>query len=138
MESGIRLMRAGIASGVVAGPLRTLWGVGVAGGLSDRQLLDRFATGHCEAAELSFQSLVERHGPMVLGVCRRSIATRSPKPTMTGSPGIPTASLSIRIGRRRPSTSHLIDRDGFLRWDGGPDELDERIAALLDTPRPGK
>jgi len=58
-------------SGVVAGPLRTLWSVGVVGGLSDRQLLDRFTTEHGEAAELSFQSLVERHGPMVLRVCRR-------------------------------------------------------------------
>ena len=64
-------MIASRASGVVAGPLRMLWGVGVVSGLSDGQLLDRFATGHGEAAELAFQALVERHGPMVLRVCRR-------------------------------------------------------------------
>ena len=52
-------------------PLRTLWGVGVVGSLSDGQLLERFETGHGEAAELPFQALVERHGPMVLRVCRR-------------------------------------------------------------------
>jgi DNA-directed RNA polymerase specialized sigma24 family protein len=52
-------------------PLRTLWGVGVLGSLSDGQLLERFATGHGDAAELPFQALVERHGPMVLRVCRR-------------------------------------------------------------------
>src|SRR5439155_3418468 len=36
--------------------------------LSDRQLLDRFTDHRDEAA---FTELVRRHGPMVLGVCRR-------------------------------------------------------------------
>jgi RNA polymerase sigma factor (sigma-70 family) len=35
---------------------------------SDRQLLDRFAARHDETA---FEALVRRHGPMVLGICRR-------------------------------------------------------------------
>ncbi len=38
------------------------------GGLSDRQLLARFVADRDEA---SFAALVRRHGPMVLGVCRR-------------------------------------------------------------------
>ena len=30
----------------------------------------------------------------------------------------------------------LIDREGVLRWDGGnPEELDQRISALLSYPR---
>ena len=37
-------------------------------GLSDGQLLGRFVEGRDEAA---FEALVRRHGPMVLGVCRR-------------------------------------------------------------------
>jgi RNA polymerase sigma factor (sigma-70 family) len=37
-------------------------------GHSDAQLLARFIAGHDEAA---FAALVRRHGPMVLGVCRR-------------------------------------------------------------------
>ncbi len=38
------------------------------GGLSDGQLLGRFVAGRDEA---SFAALLRRHGPMVLGVCRR-------------------------------------------------------------------
>ena len=37
-------------------------------GLTEGQLLDRFATARDEAA---FEALVELHGPMVLGVCRQ-------------------------------------------------------------------
>ncbi|MCC6418196.1 MAG: sigma-70 family RNA polymerase sigma factor [Gemmataceae bacterium] len=38
------------------------------GGLSDAELLERFVTARDEAA---FEVLVWRHGPMILGVCRR-------------------------------------------------------------------
>ena len=41
---------------------------GTVTGLTEGQLLDRFATGRDESA---FEALVERHGPMVLGVCRQ-------------------------------------------------------------------
>jgi RNA polymerase sigma factor (sigma-70 family) len=47
---------------------------GTAAGLSDGQLLDRFATRHDEAAEAAFAALLERHGPMVLRLCRRLLA----------------------------------------------------------------
>src|SRR5437016_4340422 len=46
---------------------------GTVAGLSDRQLLDRFARRRDEP---SFSALVSRHGPMVLGVCRRVLADR--------------------------------------------------------------
>src|SRR5262245_45729087 len=36
--------------------------------LNDEQLLERFLTHHDESA---FETLLHRHGPMVLGVCRR-------------------------------------------------------------------
>ncbi len=50
--------------------LRTLFNVGATGALSDGQLLEQFATGRGEPRELAFAALVERHGPLVLRVCR--------------------------------------------------------------------
>jgi RND family efflux transporter MFP subunit len=54
----------------VPGPLGTLLTFGTTRDLSDGQLLERFATVGGEAAEHAFAALVERHGPMVLHVCR--------------------------------------------------------------------
>ncbi len=51
--------------------MRTLFSAGAMGLLTDGQLLDRFGSGADDAAEPAFAALVERHGPMVLGVCRR-------------------------------------------------------------------
>src|SRR5271170_7369732 len=56
--------------GVALRQLNTLFTVGVIGGLTDAQLLERFTSQREEAAELAFRALVERHGPMVLRVCR--------------------------------------------------------------------
>jgi len=59
--------------------VRTLFGVGVVAGLSDAELLERFtaqgaaAEDATVAAEAAFAALVARHGPMVLGVCRRTL-----------------------------------------------------------------
>jgi HlyD family secretion protein len=54
--------------------LRTLFNVGAVRDLSDGQLLERFAADRGEPAELAFAVLVERHGPMVLRVCRSVVA----------------------------------------------------------------
>jgi RNA polymerase sigma factor (sigma-70 family) len=48
--------------------LRRVVGPGTDAGLTDAQLLERFLNDRDEAA---FEVLVWRHGPMVLGVCRR-------------------------------------------------------------------
>jgi RNA polymerase sigma factor (sigma-70 family) len=59
--------------------LRTLFGPGTATCLSDVQLLSRFVARQAgvsavaDAAEADFAALVARHGPMVLGVCRRAL-----------------------------------------------------------------
>ncbi|HWE35156.1 MAG TPA: RNA polymerase sigma factor, partial [Isosphaeraceae bacterium] len=49
---------------------RTLFVEGAVGGLSDGQLLGRFAGRRGVEAEAPFAALVERHGPMVLRACR--------------------------------------------------------------------
>ena len=50
--------------------LERLFEVGTVGGLSDAELLERFAAVDDEAAGAAFEAIVERHGPMVLRVCR--------------------------------------------------------------------
>jgi RNA polymerase sigma factor (sigma-70 family) len=57
-----------------AGLLRqidVLFNVGALGHLPDAELLRRFVSAGREDAERSFEALVDRHGPMVMGVCRR-------------------------------------------------------------------
>jgi DNA-directed RNA polymerase specialized sigma24 family protein len=51
--------------------IHALFATGTFSGLSDRQLLELFLAGDEPVAEMAFAVLVERHGPMVLGVCRR-------------------------------------------------------------------
>ena len=46
---------------------------GVATGLTDQELLERFATCRDDLGELAFAALVARHGPMVMNVCRRML-----------------------------------------------------------------
>ncbi len=65
-EGGI-VMASG-TFGPVAGSLQRLFLDGTVTGLSEAQLLDRFLLRRDEGA---FAALVERHGPMVLAVCRR-------------------------------------------------------------------
>src|SRR5687768_16329189 len=57
----------------VSRQLDALFLVGTVGGLTDGQLLERFTDRGGEAAELAFSALVDRHGPMVLRVCRATL-----------------------------------------------------------------
>ncbi len=50
--------------------VRSLLDEGVIASVSDRELLERYATGGREPAERAFAALVDRHGPMVLRACR--------------------------------------------------------------------
>jgi RNA polymerase sigma-70 factor (ECF subfamily) len=62
-------MSGGEPSGALRG-IRTLFGDGTLGGLSDGQLLERFVNREDSSAEDAFTILLERHGPMVWRVCR--------------------------------------------------------------------
>ena len=61
-------------TGSDARQLAHLFGPGTVAGLTDGELLDRFAHGSGDASAVAFEALVSRHGPMVLGVCRRALA----------------------------------------------------------------
>lgn len=54
--------------------LEALFDLGAIRELTDGQLLERFARGEGEAAGLAFAALVERHGAMVMRVCRAQLA----------------------------------------------------------------
>ena len=48
-----------------------LFRLGVVSGMSDGQLLERFAAHSGADSELAFEAIVRRHGAMVMAVCRR-------------------------------------------------------------------
>ncbi len=60
----------------VARRIDSLMEFGSALGLTDRQLLERFGTERGHPAGAAFGVLVERHGPMVLSICRRILGNR--------------------------------------------------------------
>ena len=65
---GMRTMMRGQFSGALIQQLDRLFQQGTVAGLSESELLERFARGHDESA---FEAILARHGPMVLGVCRQ-------------------------------------------------------------------
>ena len=67
---------AGPKDGAILEPIRALFGAGGAAGSSDAELLDRFEAGG-SGADAAFGVLLERHGPMVLAVCRRLAGDRT-------------------------------------------------------------
>ena len=64
-------------SGAILRDIQTLFDIGTVGGLTDRQLLERFAARRDASSEAAFEVLVLRHGPMVLRVCRNVLRDRA-------------------------------------------------------------
>src|SRR5262249_20197239 len=63
-----------LTSAALLRDFRTIFGVGVARDVSDTELIGRVLSGDRAAAEVAFTFLVERHGPMVLHVCRHLLS----------------------------------------------------------------
>jgi RNA polymerase sigma factor (sigma-70 family) len=145
--------------------LRTLFHLGVVADLTDGQLLERFATRPDATAELAFEALVERHGPMVLGVCRGVLgdphdaddafqatflvlARRAGSLWVRDSLGpwlyavagrVATRARADAARRRRVETSLAGDAEAVAPGSKGPDDsarvLHEEIARLPEKYR---
>ncbi len=61
------------ASGSVIRQIESLLNGGSVAGLSDRQLIDRFNARRDAAGEAAFAAMVQRHGPLVLDLCRQLV-----------------------------------------------------------------
>ena len=64
------------ASTSVARQIESLFDGGSVAGLSDRQLLERFAASGDPSRQAAFAALVNRHGPMVLAICHQLLGDR--------------------------------------------------------------
>ncbi len=60
----------GTPSVAILRDIQTLFDLGTAAGMTDRQLLERFADGRDPCSDAAFEFLILRHGPMILRVCR--------------------------------------------------------------------
>ena len=61
------------SQGAVLSQIQAIYEGGSVAGLTDAQLVERFANGEERGRPLAFSALVERHGPMVMRVCRASL-----------------------------------------------------------------
>jgi RNA polymerase sigma factor (sigma-70 family) len=110
---------------------------------SDEQLLRRFAACRDEVA---FEALVRRHGPMVWGVCQRSLFHHQDAEDAFQAVFLVLAKKAGGVGRsgrlanwlygvaRRTSWNLRRRRDGQARREQVAGTLDDRRA---DTPEPG-
>src|SRR5262245_55531521 len=139
-------------SGATRGILRdihTLYTLGTMGGRTDAELLERFLARGDSDAEDAFATLVARHGPMVLGVCRRmlpashdaedafqatflvlarraaSIVRRERVASWLHSVAVRTAQVARRrAARQRAAERRLMDATSEARWEPAEDRED--------------
>ena len=99
-------MKRGSAK-IVLGQIQTLYTLGTLGGLSETQLLELFLTRGEDVAEDAFTALVHRHGPMVLGVCRRMLPNAHDAEDAFQATFLILARRAASIGRREQLANWL-------------------------------
>ena len=77
---------------------------------SDEQLIDEFLTGPKDESESAFETLVKRHGPMVLAICRHILRRNH-----DAEDAFQTTFL-VLARRPAPSTIARSWRTGSARW----------------------
>ena len=93
--------------GIVLRQIDRLFREGTLGGLGDGQLLERYRTRRDEAA---FEALVDLHGPMVLGLCRRML--RDPRDIEDAF----QATFLVLVRKARRSGTETSCQAGFTAW----------------------
>jgi RNA polymerase sigma factor (sigma-70 family) len=110
-----------------------------AGDLTDAQLLDRFAATHEENA---FETLVQRHGSMVLGVCRRVLEDADDADDAFQATFLMLArkASSLDKGRSLGSWLYTVARNVALkaRASAGRRRHHERHAAAMQPSQPSE
>jgi RNA polymerase sigma factor (sigma-70 family) len=87
--------------------LEDLFHTGIAGDLSDSELLDRFLRCRDQVGEAAFTALVERHGPMVFRVCKQALNDHHSAQDAVQATFLVLARHAGAI-RRRPSVSSWL------------------------------
>ena len=98
---------AGASSREVIRHLNTLFHCGAVGSRSDAELLESFVARDKHAAEAAFAALVDRHGAMVLGVCRRVLGNKDAADDAFQATFLVLARKAAAIGRREQLASWL-------------------------------
>ena len=84
----------------VSHDLDALFRLGVVAAMSDEQLLERFAAQIESDSEIAFEAIVRRHGPMVMGVCRRLLGNEHDAEDAFQATFLILARRAASIGRR--------------------------------------
>ena len=87
--------------------IQALYTSGTLVGLSDAELLERFLARDGNAAEDAFAALMHRHGPIVLGACRRMLPRSHDAEDVFQATFLVLARRAASIGRRELLASWL-------------------------------
>jgi RNA polymerase sigma factor (sigma-70 family) len=111
----------------------TLFRFGTAAGLTDGSLLDRFRSGPADLAEAAFGVLVERHGSMVMDVCRQILGDRHDAEDAAQAAFLVLAQHARSIKRRESIASWLYGVAMRVAAQARRDALRRRARELRST-----